>query len=45
MIPATIIRQVADNLAQRQVVWRLWRCQSTMRRKRLTRMRESGPRR
>ncbi|ETJ16115.1 MAG: hypothetical protein Q609_ECAC02310G0002 [Escherichia coli DORA_A_5_14_21] len=39
MIPATIIRQVADNLAQRQVGMATLAGQSTMRRKRLTRMR------
>ena len=37
MIPATIIRQVADNSLSVRWVWRLWRCQSTMRKKRLTR--------
>lgn len=39
MIPATIIRQVADNLAQRQVGMATLAALTTMRKKRLTRMR------
>lgn len=39
MIPAVIIRRVAENLAQRQLAWRRWRCRFTAPKKRLTRMR------
>jgi 3-deoxy-manno-octulosonate cytidylyltransferase (CMP-KDO synthetase) len=39
MIPPAIVRQVAENLAASTAVWRRWRCRSTMRKRRLIRMR------